>query len=75
MRDIFTVEETNLMYIYDNGDRKALIDDLVADLHEIDDTEMIAIFVNTIEKLESITNEAFDSIGLYAADDYKDGEV
>jgi hypothetical protein len=75
MRDIFTVEETNLLHIYDNDNREVVLSGLVSDLHEIDDLEMIAVYVNTIEKLESISDEVFNGIDIYNADDFENEEV
>jgi len=69
MFEMFTVEETNLMCIYDTSSRTALIGDLVTGLHDIYDPDMIEIFKSAIEKLEVITDEAFAEIGLYIADD------
>ena len=74
MREIFSAEETNLMCIYGTGSREALITSLVAGLHDVDDLEMIAVFVSAIEKLETITDDEFADIGFYIADDdYNDG--
>ena len=67
--DKFTVEEINLMCIYDNGSRKALISDLVTGLYDVYDPDMITIFGSTIEKLETLTDEEFADICLYTADD------
>ena len=70
--DRFTVEEINLMCIYDTSSRTALINDLVSGLNDVYDLEMTAIFGSAIEKLEAITDEDFSGIGLYAADDDDD---
>ena len=69
MRDKFTVEETNLMCIYDTSSRTALINDLVTGLHDVYDPDMTAIFGSAIEKLEILTDGEFTDIGLYYADD------
>jgi hypothetical protein len=70
MRDKFTVEEINLMCIYDTSSRNTLTDDLTAAFREIYDPDMIAIFINTIEKLVLTSDEEFSEIGFYAADDF-----
>jgi hypothetical protein len=75
MRELFSVEETNLMCIYDTSSRTALLNDLVTGLHDIYDPDMIAIFGSAIEKLEAVTDEEFADIGFYIADDFIDEEV
>ena len=64
----FTVEEINLMCIYDTSSRDKLRRDLLTGLREVDDPEMIAIFASTIIKLEMITDDEFLDIGFYIAD-------
>ena len=72
----FSVEEINLMCIFDTSSRTALLEELVTGLHDVQDPEMITIFGSTIEKLEAITDEEFAGIGFYIADDFfEDGEV
>ena len=80
MRDKFTVEETNLMCIYDTSSRTALLNDLVTGRRDVYDPDMAAIFESPITKLEALTDEEFTDIGLYYADDTfeeftTDGEV
>ena len=72
--DKFTVEETNLMCIYDTSSRAALINDLAAGLHDIYDPDMTEVFAGAIEKLETVTDEEFADIGFYVADDYIDDD-
>lgn len=72
MFDRFTVEEINLCCIYNTSSRETLIGELVTGLHGVDDSEMIEIFGNVIEKLESITDAEFDEIGFYSADEFDD---
>ncbi len=67
---IFTMEEINLMCIYDTGRRTALYNDLVTGLRDAYEPEMIELFVSTIEKLETITDEEFSGIGFYPAYDF-----
>jgi len=68
--DKFSVEEINLMCIYDTSSRAALLDDLITGLHDVYDPDMIAIFGTTIEKLETVTDEEFADIGFYIADEF-----
>jgi len=67
--DRFTIEEINLMCIYDISSRMALRDDLATALFDVYDPEMAAIFGSAIEKLETLSDEGFANIGFYAADD------
>jgi hypothetical protein len=76
MKDIFSVEETNLMCIFDTKDKAALLAELQESLTYIDDPDMRDIYESTISKLESISDEDFSGAGFYIADDYTDdGEV
>ncbi len=68
----FTVEEMNLMCIYDTSSRDALLADLRTGLNDVYEPEMCDIFDNAIEKLERLTDEAFSEIGFYIADDFED---
>ena len=72
MKDIFSVEEINLMCIYDTSDRTALIAELRDSLPDIGDPDMREIYENTIGKLEKISDNDFSDIGLYIADEYID---
>ena len=68
--DKFTVEEINLMCIYDTSSRTTLLGDLLTGLHDVYDPDMIEIFGTTIEKLETVTDEEFADIGFYVADEF-----
>ena len=71
--DMFSAEEINLMCIYHAGSRAALRNSLATGLHGISDPEMLALFASALEKLDSITDEEFESIGFYAAGEF-DGD-
>lgn len=70
----FTVEEINLMCIYDTSDKATLLSDLRAGLRDVYEPEMIEIFDSTIAKLEAVTDEEFTDVGFYIADDFIEGE-
>jgi hypothetical protein len=70
MKDIFTVEEINLMCIYDTSDKAVLITELKNSLPEIYDPDMRDIYESAIEKLEKISDDDFSDIGFYIADEY-----
>lgn len=67
--DKFSVEEINLMCIFDTANREVLRNELVTAIHDIYDPEMIALFGSTLEKLDTLTDEDFSEIGFYIADD------
>jgi len=71
--DKFSVEEINLMCIYDTSSRDSLLSDLRASLSDVYDPEMREVFESTIEKLEILSDGAFSEIGFYIADDF-DGD-
>lgn len=58
----FTVEETNLMCIYDTGTRKGLIDSLL-DMQshlQADETELKELTTSVLDKLNKLSDTAFD---------------
>jgi hypothetical protein len=67
--DRFSVEELNLMCIFDTSSRDALRNDLVTALHDIYEPDMIDVFSGVLEKLDTITDEEFSEIGFHIADD------
>jgi len=70
MKDIFSVEEINLMCIYDTKDKSSLITELRDSLPDIYDPDMRDIYKSTIEKLGKISDGDFADIGFYIADEY-----
>jgi len=65
----FTAEQLNLMCIYDTSSLDALKSDLVTALHDVYEPDMVALFGSTLEKLDTITDEEFATIGFYAAEE------
>jgi len=57
-----TVEELNLMSIYDTSSIDTLLSDLVAARKDVYDSEMLDIFDSAIRKLESCGADEFDEI-------------
>jgi len=70
MKDIFSVEEINLMCVYDTGNKAALAAELRGSLPDIYDPDMREIYESAIEKLERISDDDFSDIGFYIADEY-----
>lgn len=75
MREIFTVEEVNLMCIFDTGSRDTLIAELSAAVPEFDESELIEITKTVLGKLRAMSGEDFAALGLYPEyEDYYDEE-
>jgi len=72
--ELFTVEEMNLICIYDISTRSNLKNDLVTALHDVYEPEMIALFGTVLAKLDNITDDEFIQIGFYAADEFDEVE-
>jgi len=70
MKDIFSVEEINLMCVYDTSNKPALTAELRGSLPDIYDPDMREIYESAIEKLEKISDDDFSEIGFYIADEY-----
>ena len=67
----FTIEEINLMCIFDTGSRDSLIAELTAAVPEFDEPELIEIAENTLAKLAAMGDADFDALDLYPVyDDY-----
>jgi hypothetical protein len=71
MKELFSVEEINLMCIFDTSDRAELTRELRESLPGIYDPDMREIYESAIAKLESISDEDFSDVGLYIADDFE----
>lgn len=57
----FSVDEMNVIAIYDTTDRNKLITQLKSVLPNIEDTELSEITEEAINKLERMTDEEFSS--------------
>jgi hypothetical protein len=65
MLEQFTVEEINLMYIFDTSSRDSLITELSAAVPEFDEPELIEIAENVLNKISEMTDEDFSALELY----------
>lgn len=70
--DRFSLEELNLMCIYDTSNRDALYSDLCTALLDVYEPEMRDIFESTIEKVKNLTDEEFTEISFFITDDFLD---
>lgn len=62
--ELFTVEEINLMCIYDTGTRKSLLSGLNAALPDVYEPELRALMQSVITRLESMTDADFSVLTL-----------
>ena len=64
MKNVFTVEESNLICIFQSDSRTKVIEDINRALKHIDDTDMIELCRNVLEKLGKINDEEFAKVEL-----------
>lgn len=66
MKEPFTLEEINLMCIFDMSSRNALMSDLIAATDDFEDEEILEIAIAVLEKLAAMSDEAFAAIEPYS---------
>ena len=64
----FTVEEVNLMCVFEGQDRKGMIADIKNVIPHIQDSEMVELSRQVLEKLEAMNDEEFAEVALEAAE-------
>jgi DNA-binding phage protein len=75
MYERFTIEEVNLMCIFDMSSRSALTAELSAALPEFDEPELIEIAESALARLRGMTDAEFDALEFYPEyDDYEESE-
>jgi hypothetical protein len=73
MREIFTVEEVNLICIFITNNREKLIADLKQAILSFDEPELGGIAESALSKLEAMSDADFDTLEFYPAyDDYEE---
>lgn len=63
-----TVEETNLLCIYNEGGKRKLIENITAALPYMD-ADMRELAQRTLSKVDALTEEEYAELALYAADE------
>lgn len=63
----YSLEEINLMCIYDCTSRSGLLDELEAAMEYVDDPEMLRLMEQTIDKLYRTTDAQFADLPLIPA--------
>lgn len=66
--DKFTVEENNLMCVFEGQDRSGMIADIKNVLLHIQDSNMVELSGQVLEKLEVMSDEEFAEVALEAAE-------
>ena len=66
--DKFTVEEVNLMCVFEGQDRRGMIADIKNVIPHIQDSEMVELAGQVLGKLENMSDEEFAEIELEAAE-------
>ena|GEM_PF-3940596 len=74
MTNIFTTEETILMYIFDVGSRERLLSEMKESLPYMDEPEFIEIAKNVICKLQCMTDDEYTSIGFDRTENFEETE-
>jgi hypothetical protein len=75
MNEQFTVEEVNLMYIYDRGNRFKLIQDLIDAMTDYEDDELFELAVRVTDKLSQMSDADFAELNLLPEYSDDDGEA
>ena len=66
--DKFTVEEVNLMCVFEGQDRRGMIADIKNVIPHIQDSEMVELAGQVLGKLETMSDEEFAEIELEASE-------
>ena len=68
MKNVFTVEESNLICIFQSESRTKVMDDINRAVEHIDDTDMIELCENVLEKLGKMSDKEFEILELESAE-------
>ena len=66
--DKFTVEEINLMCVFEGQDRMGMVADIKNVIPHIQDNDMVELAGQVLGKLEAMSDEEFAQVALEAAD-------
>lgn len=66
--DKFTVEEINLMCVFEGQDRNGMIADIKNVIPHIQDSDMVELSKQVLEKLEAMSDGEFAKVALEAAE-------
>lgn len=63
----YSMEEINLMCIYETDSRAVMIAELEAAVEYVDDPEMLRLIDQTLDKLNHTTDEEYANLALFPA--------
>ena len=66
--DKFTVEEINLMCVFEGQGRSGMIADIKNVIPHIQDSDMVELSGQVLEKLEAMSDEEFAEVAMEAAE-------
>ena len=66
--DKFTVEEVNLMCVFEGQDRMGMVADIKNVIPHIQDNDMVELAGQVLGKLEAMSDEEFAQVALEAAE-------
>ena len=77
MIEQFTVEEINLLCIYNTTNRNELISELIEAITDFEDDEMFEIAQNALNKVSEMSDEDFAALEFYPeyGDDEQEGAI
>ena len=62
MDNLFTIEETNLLCIFQSDSKEKVIEEIRKSMKHIDDDELVELSVRVIEKLSCMSDEEFNRV-------------
>lgn len=68
MKNQFTFEESNLICIFQSNSRTKVMEDINRALKHIEDTDMIELCENVLEKLGKMSDKEFETLELESAE-------
>ena len=68
MNNPFTVEETNLICIFQSDSRTKVIKDIHKAVRHIDDDDLVELSVRVVKKLENMSDEEYVGLVLEVAE-------
>ena len=64
MDNLFTIEETNLLCIFQSDSKEKVIEEIHKSMKHIDDDELVKLSVRVIEKMSCMSDEEFSGIDI-----------